>query len=209
MIIIIALVVVLLAIVVQSDLYYQTDYGNDASGGGSWSTEEAGTQHTQDITWYDVPSWMIDQCRAWAGTEEPIDSNSANTGTIGASTALHQTSLTLQAQRTTLNEENGQYYYEISWYIEPVESDVTYSIFVIGENGEEELHTFNSQVQVGDAGYDAFESDLIYEEARISFRTGGESYNVATGCVDFMTNADGNCLTIPFVEKDDDYYYLY
>ena len=211
MIIIIALVVVLLAIVVQSDLYYQTDYGDSSSGGGSWDVEGEGTQHTEDIIWYDVPSWIIHQCKTWAGTASPINANAGETGTVGASSSLYQTSFMIQAQKTTLNEEEGLHYYELSWYIEPVEQDVTYSIFVLDENGyEEELHTFISQVQIGDSGYDAFESDVIYANARISFRSGGESYGIATGCEEFdEDNQDGNCLTVPFVEKDEDYYGFY
>jgi len=122
------------------------------------------------MPWYEVESWEIDVCSKWGGTEQ---AGIINTGIVGTS-FLGQTTATIQAQKTTINdsEEGLSIIYEVAWYFQPIGSDQAYKVQLLGPGRTDEIYKGSATVTNGDSGYHAEETDKNYDKAKILYETG-------------------------------------
>ncbi len=157
--------------------YYQ-DYLDDDTSDSSYSSEYANETRIPD--WYEVSDEEVEFCQTFAGTSTAEDVYESAESELVA--PVSKLTLALQGEYTTLSDKR---IYEIAWYVQPLSEDISYTIYLVDEQGDtEEVTTGYSQATTGDAGYEAIETDAIYSSAEIVL--------VEDGTV---------ALKVPFVEK--------
>lgn len=130
--------------------------------------------------WYEVSEEEILFCQDWAGTETPNDVySSAEAANFQAVSKL---TITLQGFSTPLYDKT---LYEMGWYVQPLNESITYTVYLIDEDGDtEEVHTGYATAETGDASYETLETDIVYTHLQI--------INVEDG---------SEALKVPIVEK--------
>ncbi len=168
------IVLILLSGVVYSQYYL--DYESDGSG-SSYYNDYSGENSTI-ADWYVVSDAEIEFCKNYGGTIEGQDVY----GSAGYTQPVSTLTLTLQGQYTTQYDTT---LYEIAWYVHPLAEDITYTVYLVTEDGDtEEVYTGYATALDGDAGYETEESTEIYTHLKIVMEDG--------------TTA----LTVPIVEKN-------
>lgn len=154
---------------------YYLDYETDGTGSSYY--EEYSGNSSVIAEWYEVSDAEIEFCKNYGGTIEGQDVY----GSAGYTQPVSTLTLTLQGQYTTLYDTT---LYEIAWYVHPLAEDITYTIYLVTEEGEsEELYTGYSTALDGDAGYETQETNIVYTHAKI------------------IMEDSTTALTVPFVEK--------
>jgi hypothetical protein len=162
------LVIILLSGIAYSQYYleYETD------GSGSSYYEEYSGNGSVVVEWYDVSDAEIEFCKNYGGEASGEDVYTST----GYTQAVSKLTITLQGQYTTLYDKQ---LYEIAWYVHPLSEDITYTVYLIEEDGDtEEFYTGYSTALDGDAGYDTEETDVIYTHARIVMEDGTTALEV-------------------------------
>lgn len=136
----------------SSDSYYSSEYGNE----------------TRIPDWYEVSDEEVEFCSAFAGSETAADVyESAESELVKPVSKL---TLALQAESTVLYDKT---LYEIAWYVQPLDEDITYTIYLVEEDGEqEELIKGSAPAATGDAGYETVETETVYVSAQIVLEDG-------------------------------------
>ncbi len=122
------------------------------------------------MPWYAVEDWEIEACSKWGGTTQ---ATTISTGTVGSS-FLDQTTVTLQAQKTVMNDSDGKLtsVYEVAWYFQPVQNDQSYKVQLLGPGKTDEIFKGSSTAVNGDSGYYAEETSSGFDKAKIIYETG-------------------------------------
>ncbi len=122
------------------------------------------------MPWYAVEDWEIEACSKWGGTTQAATISS---GTVGSS-FLDQTTVTLQAQATAMNDSYGQvtYTYEVAWYFQPVQNQQAYKVQLLGPDKTKDIYKGSATVSNGDSNYYAEETTTRYDKAKIIYETG-------------------------------------
>lgn len=108
-----------------------------------WTDELFTAQNGVPFTnWYDVADWEVRVCMFWGGDNDPNEVF----GDTMVGDVFHNLVVTLQGEvRDPLPEEfeshSDERLYEISWYIQPIESDddVNYEVYFIEPFGGKQI----------------------------------------------------------------------
>ena len=154
---------------------YYLDYGDESASDTYYTT--GGELIIPD--WYEVSEEEILFCQNWAGTETPSDIySSAEAANFQPVSKL---TITLQGFSTPLYDTT---LYEMGWYVQPLSEDISYTVYLIDEEGETmEVITRPATAQTGDAMYETLETDIIYTHLQI------------------IVEDDYEALKVPIVEK--------
>lgn len=121
-------------------------------------------------TWYSVTDEEINFCSKWGGTPE------AQTGAITDNTiALSQLTISLQAQvqkpfaGVSGAENISENTYKVSWYVEPFERTVSYSVKLIGPKGNEYVDSGAAAHNSPGTGFYAVSTQEEFTNARIDY----------------------------------------
>lgn len=143
---------------------------------------EGGTSDTYYTTdgeliipdWYEVSDEEILFCQDIAGTESPDDVySSAEAANFQPVSKL---TITLQGFSTALYDKT---LYEMGWYVQPLSESITYTVYLIDEEGNaEEVYTGYATAETGDASYETVESDVVYTHLQIIMEDGSEALKV-------------------------------
>lgn len=155
---------------------YYLDYGEEGASDTYYTT---GSELIIP-DWYEVSEEEILFCQSWAGTETPNEVyNSAEAANFQPVSKL---TITLQGFSTALYDKT---LYEMGWYVQPLTEDITYTVYLIDEEGNaEEVITRTATAQTGDAMYETLETDVVYTHLQI------------------INKEDGSeALKVPIVEK--------
>ena len=121
-------------------------------------------------TWYSVTEQEINFCSKWGGTPE------AQSGAVTDTTiALSQLTISLQAQYddpfagvgevSNISEKT----YKVSWYVEPFENTISYSVKLIGPNGNEYVDSGSAMRNSPGTGFYAVSTNQEFTNARIDY----------------------------------------
>lgn len=155
-----------------SSQYYK-EYEQDYLDGDTSDSYYVGDE-AKIIDWYEVSDEEIEFCQGYAGTEEAESYYGALAA--GFTEPVSKLTLTAQGEYSTLYDKR---LYEFGWYVHPAEEDIVYVINLIDEEGDrEELFTGYATAIDGDAGYEAIESDSIYEYVEIVLEDGTSALQV-------------------------------
>jgi len=117
--------------------------------------------------WYDVSDEERNFCSTYSGAYE-AQSYYEDSGLSAEEYPVSKLTMTLQGQRTV---QYDNFLYEIAWYVHPLAEDITYTIKLIGDDNEE-LYTGYATALDGEAGYEAFESEVEYESVQLILESG-------------------------------------
>ncbi len=126
------------------------------------------------LDWYEVSEEEILFCQDIAGTETPSDVySSAEAANFQPVSRL---TITLQGFSTPLYDKT---LYEMGWYVQPLNESITYTVYLIDEDGDaEEVITRPATAETGDAMYEVLESDVVYTHLQIIMEDGSEALKV-------------------------------
>ena len=149
---------------------YYLDYSDESASDTYYTT--GGELIIPD--WYEVSEEEILFCQDWAGTETPSDVyNSAEAANFKPVSTL---TITLQGFSTPLYDKT---LYEIGWYVQPLSESITYTVYLIDEDGDtEEVYTGYATAETGDASYETVETDVVYTHLQILMEDGSEALKV-------------------------------
>src|SRR3989338_2228131 len=149
---------------------YYLDYGDESASDTYYTT--GGELIIPD--WYEVSEEEILFCQNWAGTETPSDVySSAEAANFQAVSKL---TITLQGFSTPLYDKT---LYEMGWYVQPLSESITYTVYLIDEEGDaEEIYTGYATAETGDASYETVETDVVYTHLQILMEDGSEALKV-------------------------------
>jgi len=123
--------------------------------------------------WYGVEQWEINECVRWGGATEAQSSYSTEGGPV----LLSQTTLSLQAKKIVYNIRNATTLYEASWYLEPIGSDMDYTIHLTNPDGNNKLIAEGSAKRSEPVkGYYADYHTTDYKNIKMSY--GGKALEV-------------------------------
>jgi|GEM_PF-3951609 len=80
----------------------------------------------QGINWYPIEPWEAEACSKWGGYEVPIASQSPSLLAEGRP-------LTVTMQGRSYPFANDKFGYEVSYYVEPMQANVSFKIVLKGE----------------------------------------------------------------------------
>lgn len=122
--------------------------------------------------WYEVSDAELTFCSTTGPTAE-VQSYYSTSGLSAAEYPVSKLTMTLQGEKTTAPDKT---LYEIAWYVHPLAEDITYTIELVDEEGnEEELDTGFAIALEGDADYKAFEvaaGEPVYTSVQIVLEDG-------------------------------------
>lgn len=120
--------------------------------------------------WRDVEDWEIEQCSRKLSTE--IDNDLYGRSSTSRKDNKYGTGVTMQALKT---EIYGDMFYELAWYINPTQDNVTFSIVVYNPFAGDRLQVINpTEVgqNKGSGYYHAWDDTQNYTRAKLIFDTG-------------------------------------
>lgn len=140
------------------------------SGEGSYSSYTDEDPRFPD--WYEVSDAELTFCSTTGPTAE-VQSYYSEVGVSAAEYPVSKLTMTLQGEKTTAPDKT---LYEIAWYVHPLAEDITYTIELVDEEGnEEELDTGFATALAGDADYKAFEEEAgepVYVSVQLVLENG-------------------------------------
>lgn len=164
------LISILLVLAFSNIIYAQYWTESMESGEGSYSYYTDEDPRFPD--WYEVSDAERTFCSTTGPTAE-VESYYSVSGISAAEFPVSKLTMTLQGEKT---EAPDKTLYEIAWYVHPLAEDITYTIELIDEDGdEEELDTGFATALEGDADYKAFEVEVgepVYESVQIVLEDG-------------------------------------
>ncbi|MBL7050953.1 hypothetical protein ISS04_02195 [Candidatus Woesearchaeota archaeon] len=118
---------------------------------------------TPKTNWYDVEDWEVDVCSR--GVDVPEIQSSPDSGD---SSYVYDFTFTLNAQETELYNVS---LYEVSYYIEPMDGNITFQVFLLGPGISTNVTgEMISKPNGGKAGYEFIEYEKgVYTEAQIDY----------------------------------------
>ena len=134
--------------------------------------ESASNSYFLETGWREVEDWEIEQCSRKLSSE--IESNIKTTTLNFESQSFSSgTSITLQALKSVYY---GDIYYELAWYINPSEKNITFQIDVYDKNNPQKTRMILDSTKInqneGRGFYDAFSDTETYTNARIKYDDG-------------------------------------
>lgn len=125
-----------------------------------------GGVRTPTTPWYEVEEWEIEVCSKFAGNTAP-----ENAETETGFAAYGTTSMTIQAYKTNLGDEN---FYEVYYYIEPYEETQQYILQLVNENQKlnYEIASGTIGINAGVADYYTNYSTQNFNEVRLVHKYG-------------------------------------
>ncbi len=140
------------------------------SGEGSYSSYTDEDPRFPD--WYEVSDAEREYC-ANAGASADVNSYYSTSFISREEFPVSTLTMTIQGEKTISPDKT---LYEIAWYVHPLAEDITYTIELVDDDGnEEELDTGSATAQSGDADYKAFEvaaGEPMYESVQIVLENG-------------------------------------
>lgn len=122
-----------------------------------------GKSSSPKTNWYDVEDWEVEECSK--GIDVPGVTNSGDTGD---SNYIYEFTFSLQSSESELHNIS---LYELSYYIEPMDGNITFQVFLLGSGISKNVTgELESKPNGGKAGYEFIEDEKgIYTEALIDY----------------------------------------
>jgi hypothetical protein len=86
--------------------------------------------------WYGVADWEQEVCQKWGGSG--VEEGYAHGSFSSTGDALQSTTITIQAQKTVYPDQTNNVY-EVAWYVEPKDAQITYSIIMQSTSNTKQL----------------------------------------------------------------------
>lgn len=136
---------------------------------GGMTENVVGSTHFLETGWRTVEEWEVERCSRKLSSE--LTSEISNQDAFTDQNFAYGTSATLQA---LYQEEFEEYFYELAWYIQPTDTNVTFTLSVIDEVGnlKQIIEPKTIKQNQGRGFYHSFVDTVKYKDAILNFQEG-------------------------------------
>ena len=112
-----------------------------------------------DLGWYEIEDWELAVCQDYWGGSGTIAGETGQPAGYGVDVYSNDIIITLQAERSDpipFNSTHWSYIYEVSWYVQPLWTSVSYEVVVTDLSGnrvDPPIESGSSSSATGYSGY--------------------------------------------------------